>query len=477
MNKKVIYLIISLMSFALISLMVIQVYWIKNTIMVKQAFFNRDVDAVVSKTIYDLERIDRVLTYTRQKELLSKNKLLLNNSTNQSLISNLLNFSPSPSLNDINSSGFSSQRIIENLFSQSEKLNDLVENRINIKQLDSLLQRKFRAAGINTKYEFAVYSPNRNRLVIQKTGKFPEEILRSPFRYMLFPGDIFSQHDLLMIYFPNEQQFLITRLWVLLVISFFLISAIIFSFTYVVSTVFRQKKVSEMRNDFINNMTHEFKTPISTISLACEALSDQDIIKTPGFYDSYIKVISEENGRLSAMSEKILQSARFQKGDIILKIESINIHEALNDAISKVNLQIEKKGGIIHTDLNASQAIIQADPVHITNIVFNLLDNANKYTPWAPVIHISTKTMGQGILISIKDNGIGISKSNQKKVFDKLYRVPTGNVHNVKGFGLGLSYVKNIIEKHQGKITLESELKKGSRFSIYLPYNTILKQA
>lgn len=465
------------MSFALISLMVIQVYWIKNTIMVKQAFFNRDVDAVVSKTIYDLERIDRVLTYTRQKELLSKNKLLLNNSTNQSLISNLLNFSPSPSLNDINSSGFSSQRIIENLFAQSEKLNDLVENRINVKQLDSLLQRKFRSAGINTKYEFAVYSPNRNRLVIQKTGKFPEEILRSPFRYRLFPGDIFSQHDLLMIYFPNEQQFLITRLWVLLVISFFLISAIIFSFTYVVSTVFRQKKVSEMRNDFINNMTHEFKTPISTISLACEALSDRDIIKTSGFYDSYIKIISEENSRLSAMSEKILQSARFQKGDIILKIESINIHEALNDAISKVNLQIEKKGGIIHTDLNASQAIIQADPLHITNIVFNLLDNANKYTPWAPVIHISTKTMGQGILISIKDNGIGISKSNQKKVFDKLYRVPTGNVHNVKGFGLGLSYVKNIVEKHQGKITLESELKKGSRFSIYLPYNTILKQA
>jgi len=448
--------------------------------MVKQAIFNRDVDAVVSKTIYDLERIDRALTYTRQKELLSKNKLLLNNaidSVNQSIISSLLNFSPSPSINDINSSGFSSQRIIENLFSQSERLsiNNLVENRIDIKQLDSLLKREFRRANINTKYEFAVYSPNRNRLVIQKTGKYPEQVLRSPFRYMLFPGDIFSQHDMLMIYFPNEQQFLITRLWVLLVISFFLISAIIFSFTYVVSTVFKQKKVSEMRNDFINNMTHEFKTPISTISLACEALSDKDIVKTPHLYDSYIKVISEENGRLSGMAEKILQSARFQKGEIILNIESINIHDALNDAISKINLQIEKKGGVIHTDLNAEKAVIQADKIHITNIVFNLLDNANKYTPWAPIIHISTKTMGQGILISVKDNGIGISKSNQKKVFDKLFRVPTGNIHNVKGFGLGLSYVKTVVDKHNGKITLESELKKGSKFSIYLPYNTILK--
>lgn len=467
------------MSFALLSLMIIQVYWIKNAIMVKQAIFNRDVDAAVTKAIYNLERIDRALTYTRQKELLSQNKLLLNNSAdtlNQSLISNLLNFSAETNSNNINKSGFNSQRIIENLFSQSQKFNDLVEKRVSVKLLDSLLRREFRGAGLNTKYEFAVYSPNRNKLVLQKTGQYPRELLQSDFRYMLFPGDIFSQHDLLMLYFPNEQQFLITRLWILLFVSVILISAIIFSFSYVVITVFRQKKVSEMRNDFINNMTHEFKTPISTISLACEALSDADIAKTPAIYDSYIRVISEENGRLSGMAEKILQSARFQKGEIILKIESVNVHEALEDAISKINLQIEKKGGVIYTELNAGQAVIQADRVHITNIVFNLLDNATKYTPWAPVIHISTKNIGNGILFTIKDNGIGISKSNQKKIFDKLYRVPTGNIHNVKGFGLGLSYVKSIVEKHNGKITLESELKKGSSFSIYLPFNTILKQ-
>jgi two-component system phosphate regulon sensor histidine kinase PhoR len=468
------------MSFALISLMVIQVYWIKNTIKVKQAIFNRDVDVAVSKTIYNLERIDRALAYTRQKDILSQNKMLFYNkpdSINQSITSNLLNFSLSPNINDINNNGFSSQRIIENIFSQSKLLSNFAENRINIQLIDSLLQREFRASNINTKYEFAVYSPNRNKLVLQKTGKFPKELLQSGFRYLLFPSDVFPQNDLLMLYFPNEQQFLITRLWVLLVISFFLISAIIFSFTYVVSTVFQQKKVSEIRNDFINNMTHEFKTPISTISLACEALTDKDIVKTNGFYDSYIKVISEENGRLYGMSERILQSARFQKGEIILNIENVNIHDAFNDAISKINLQIEKKGGVIHTDFKADQAIIQADRVHITNIIFNLLDNANKYTPWAPIIYVSSKTIGKGILFTIKDNGIGINKSNQKKVFDKLYRVPTGNIHNVKGFGLGLSYVKTIVEKHHGKITLESELKKGSSFSIYLPFNTILKQA
>lgn len=463
------------MSFALISLMVIQVYWIKNTIVVIQAVFNRDVDAAVTKTIYNLERIDRALTYTRQKDLLSQNKLLLNNGIDsiQSAASNLLNYTPGESINKYNS--FSSQRIIESLFSQSKNLTNFVENRITSQMIDSLLQREFRTLGINTKYEFAVYSPNRNKLVLQKTGKFAKELLQSGFRYIIFPNDFYSQNDFLMLYFPNEQKFLITRLWVLLVISFSLISAIIFSFTYVVSTVFKQKKVSEMRNDFINNMTHEFKTPISTISLACEAMSDKELVKTNGFYESYIKVISEENGRLSSMAEKILQSARFQKGEIILKMERLNIHDALKDAISKINMQIEKKGGAITTELNAKDAVIQADRVHITNIVFNLLDNANKYTPWAPLIHITTKTMGEGILITIKDNGIGISKSNQKKVFDKLYRVPTGNIHNVKGFGLGLSYVKTIVEKHKGKITLESELKKGSSFSIYLPFNPILK--
>jgi two-component system phosphate regulon sensor histidine kinase PhoR len=467
------------MSFALISLMVIQVYWIKNTIMVKQAIFNRDVDEAVSKAIYDIERIERALSYTKQKELLSQNSLLFNkaiDSINQSLFSGLLNFSLGQTIGDING-GFNSQRIIENLFSQSKQLSNFVENRISIQLVDSILHREFKTAGINTKYEFGVYSPNRNSLVLQKTGQFPKEILQSGFRYMLFPGDVFSQHDMLILYFPNEQQFLITRLWVLLVISAFLIFAIIFSFAYVVITVFQQKKVSEMRNDFINNMTHEFKTPISTISLACEALADKDVNKNEVVYDSYIKVISEENGRLAGMAEKILQSARFQKGEIILKIESINVHEALMDAISKINLQIEKKGGIIHTELNAVQPVIQADRVHITNIVFNLLDNANKYTPWAPEIFISTKNIGKGILFTIRDNGIGISKSNQKKVYDKLYRVPTGNVHNVKGFGLGLSYVKTIVDKHQGKITLESELKKGSSFSIYLPFNILLKQA
>ena len=272
-----------------------------------------------------------------------------------------------------------------------------------------------------------------------------------------------------MIHFPNERTYLITRIWILLALSVVLIFAIIFSFTYVITTVFRQKKLSEIKNDFINNMTHEFKTPISTISLACQALGDKDIVKNQAVYETYVSIIDEENNRLSGMAERILQSARLQKGEINLKFEQINIHDILQDVIQKGQLQVAKKGGKITLELGANDHLIEADRVHITNIIFNLLDNAIKYTPWAPIIMIKTRNISQGILISIIDNGIGISKSNQKKVFDKLYRVPTGNVHNVKGFGLGLSYVKSVVEKHKGKITLDSELKKGSTFNIYLP--------
>jgi two-component system phosphate regulon sensor histidine kinase PhoR len=231
----------------------------------------------------------------------------------------------------------------------------------------------------------------------------------------------------------------------------------------------RQKKISEIKTDFINNMTHEFKTPISTISLACEALSDKDIIKSKSLYDNYINVINEENRRLGGMAERILQSASLEKGQIILKKERVDIHEVILEAINNIHLQGEKKGGRIKTNLKAESFIISADKVHITNVIFNLLDNANKYTPVSPEIIITTENSYSGLLISVKDNGTGISKANQKKIFEKLYRIPTGNIHNVKGFGLGLSYVKAIVEQHGGKISLESELNKGTKFIVYLP--------
>lgn len=225
-----------------------------------------------------------------------------------------------------------------------------------------------------------------------------------------------------------------------------------------------------MKNDFINNMTHEFKTPVSTISLACEALSDKELRGSGELLDNYLSMIREENQRLSVMAEKILQTAVIEKGQLKMKKEKIDIHHIITDVIKNLKIQVEIKDGEIISNFGASRPLIEGDKVHVTNLFYNLLDNANKYSPKKPLIRVTTDNVHNGIVIQIEDNGIGISKNEQKKIFDKLYRVPTGNIHDVRGFGLGLNYVKAIVEEHHGKITLESEVNNGTKFRIFLPY-------
>jgi two-component system phosphate regulon sensor histidine kinase PhoR len=249
---------------------------------------------------------------------------------------------------------------------------------------------------------------------------------------------------------------------------------IIFAFTYTIQTIFKQKNLSEIKNDFISNMTHELKTPISTISLACEALNDKDITN-PITKTNYINMISQENKRLGVLVESVLKSATWDKADLKLKLEEFDLHEIIDGVVNNILIQVTSKNGTIIKNLLANQHLINADKVHITNMIYNLLDNANKYTPSNPEITISTENIRQGILITVSDNGIGIKKENFNKIFEKFYRVPTGNIHNVKGFGLGLSYVKALIEKHDGEIQVTSELGKGSSFNIYLPFDSTQK--
>ncbi len=346
-----------------------------------------------------------------------------------------------------------------------------IEERVDPKILDSLLTAELRNKGIETPFEFGIFSSVRNRMVYQKTGDYTNELLKKSLGFILFPNDMPISPDYLMIYFPNEKRYLFTKIAGMLSISIILIITIIILFSYAISTIIKQKKLSEMKNDFINNMTHEFKTPISTISLACQALNDPDIKKIDGLPDNYIHIINEENNRLGGMAEKILQTAIIEKGKLNLKRELIDVHEIIRDVIKNMGLQIESRGGRITTDFQANLSQIKADKVHVTNLINNLLDNANKYTHETPEIVVATENFPDGILISIKDNGIGISKANQKKIFEHLYRVSTGNIHDVKGFGLGLTYVKAIIEKHGGSISVESELKKGSKFKVFLPFD------
>jgi len=244
---------------------------------------------------------------------------------------------------------------------------------------------------------------------------------------------------------------------------------IIAIFGYALYTIMRQKKISEIKNDFINNMTHEFKTPISTVSLACEALQDEDVKKNDTFLKRYISIIDAENKRLGMQVEKVLQMATLEKKDFKLKLEKLNVHQVIDRALENINIQIEKREGVIKKQLLASQREVVADEVHLTNIIYNLLDNANKYSREKPEITIATNNKNDGIVVKIQDKGIGMSREVSNRIFEKFYREPTGNIHDVKGFGLGLTYVKTMLDALGGSINVKSDLAKGSTFEIYLP--------
>jgi two-component system phosphate regulon sensor histidine kinase PhoR len=250
-------------------------------------------------------------------------------------------------------------------------------------------------------------------------------------------------------------------------VLFTLVMVLTFAFT--LYTILRQKKLSDIKNDFINNMTHEFKTPIATISLALDALVNPKVRNDETKIDYYARIIKDENKRMHHQVEKVLQTAQMERNDLQLALEETDVHALIYKAIEPFQLHIAQRQGQLDLKLDADQPIIQADPEHLCNMIANLLDNANKYSPEAPKIVIQTATVANGVHIMIEDKGLGMTREAQQRVFDKFYRVPTGNVHNVKGFGLGLSYVKTMAEAHAGNIHVRSELGTGSKFTLWLP--------
>ncbi len=363
--------------------------------------------------------------------------------------------------------------MVKDIFDELISINVYNEQspKIDTLLLDSILRYELLQKGITASFIFTVLPSkdapyNTNFLLVNE-----QLLIGSPYKINLSPDNVFIKPQYLSVYFPNKNSYLLSSMWLLLMVSITFMLALIFSFYYTISTIFKQKKLSEIKNDFISNMTHEFKTPISTISLACEVLSDKSVEKSPERVGNYVKMIGDENKRLSLLVENILQTAILDKGQFKLKIQPIDIHTLIEQTITNIKLQVENKEGKITTQLDAEKAVVHADRVHVTNIIFNLIDNALKYTYNSPHINIRTRSNADGIYISVRDNGIGISKENQKRIFDTMYRVPTGNIHNVKGFGLGLSYVKAVVEKHGGSISVESELEKGSEFTVYIPFN------
>ncbi|MCK4570012.1 MAG: HAMP domain-containing histidine kinase [Bacteroidales bacterium] len=460
------------MSLALLALVFIQGYWINNAMIVRQANFVRSVNEAVDGVFFRLEKSDLANRLESTIDYLSDSPQYM---APDDSIYNVLDHE----FRDIDNRGeleiFYNKYILSLELKDRQRIHEgfqLIEKRLTYNLIDSLLRDELHKKSISAKFQFGVFSTERGKMVLRTVGSDPSVLLEKAYAFTLFPGDLLEEPDYLMLYFPNEKGFLIGQMAGLLVISISLILIIIFSFTYTVLTIYRQKRLSEMKNDFINNMTHEFKTPISTISLACQALKDNDVTKTEEVYEAYISVIGEENIRLGAMAEKILQSAVLEKRQLELNKEWFDIHEVITDVVNKIGIQVQIKDGRIITEFEAEPSNIHADKVHFTNLINNLLDNANKYSPQKPCIRVSTQTVKTGIMISIEDNGIGISKINQNKIFDKLYRVPMGDIHDFKGFGLGLSYVKVIVEYHKGSIRLESELKKGTKFDVFLPYES-----
>ena len=287
----------------------------------------------------------------------------------------------------------------------------------------------------------------------------------------LFPNDPIPGNNILLIYFPEEQTYKVSRIAVMAVSSMFMALLLLILTTSTFIVIFRQKKISEVKNDFINNMTHELKTPIATISLASQMLADKNIPDTSKDVTGLANIINEESTRLRFHVEKVLQAAIFESVRLELNKKETNVHHIILRAADIFALQVTGRGGTLSTHLKADNPVLLIDEANFLNVLLNLLDNALKYSTGNPEISISTVSQNNGIVITVADNGIGISKENLKRIYDRFYRVPTGNTHNIKGFGLGLSYVKKIVEEHGGTIRADSQINRGTKISIFLPKN------
>jgi len=520
---------IILMAFALVGLLVFQFYWIKNAITVSEDRFKQDVHESLNFVANKLEKKEAIdvtfdnfktslsftgsftnpdsiqmIESTFQKKTVNKNQIgkdslmweensvfsfkfetedgsnnppkVLQIQNNQ-LKSKLKFFeSGQDSLNDLH---LIIEQNVKKVAKKSELVNLVlfellseersIKNRIDPKELEKMLTAEFLNKGIDIDFDFGVWDEQKSQLVFQNAQN-AGPLLQSDLRVNLFHNDIIGTNNYLMVHFPEEQSFLIKKEWLTLTSSIILLAIIIFCFGYSLRTILKQKKLSEVKNDFINNMTHEFKTPISTVGLATEALQDSDFDQDQEQKSRYLGIIRDENTRLGLQVEKVLQVAAFDQKDFKLNLDQVDVHRVIDKVLQNINLQVAQKGGKLTTSLEAEDRVITADELHLGNIIYNLLDNANKYSPEKPDIIIKTANQSKGIIIDIIDKGIGISKGALNKIFDKFYRVPTGNIHDVKGFGLGLAYVKTMVEAHGGSIQVQSEIRKGSTFKIFLPH-------
>lgn len=513
--------IILLMSLALLGILLIQMYWFNESLQRSRDQFKMQIQKVLDNVEKKVEEDER-LTFFNQlhtlekeglagnsKELLSFGYFQKNNESNDitiysnNIISEDLIVPPAffENKDTLRLPNYSSQRVTETFkeltFDKKQikkstapdisikRTNDLkaldkiqfdisikdiaatypINKRISTEYLKKLLDRELEILGIKAPFEFSIYSNGLSTKVKTENFEFCKE---NTFEHPIFvDNDGLSKYQL-MITFPAKNKWLLQEIIGISLLSIILTFIVVFSYLKTLKQLNNQRKISEIKTDFINNMTHEFKTPIATINLALDAIKNPKVINDEEKIKRYVQMIREENKRMNAQVENVLRISKLEKNEIELTKESVDLHHVIQSAVDHLQLIANERDAKVSLNLQAQRSFSSINEDHMTNVIINLIDNALKYSPNQPIINISTVNDNNEIVIKVSDNGIGMSKAVQKRVFEKFYREHTGDIHNVKGHGLGLAYVQKIIDEHDGKVFVDSEKDKGSTFTIRL---------
>ena len=354
---------------------------------------------------------------------------------------------------------------LKDLFNSYAK-REPIHKRVSKQEIELLMQRELENRGLEISFEYGVYSNGLPTKVKSKKFKYSK---RNIYKAHMFTDMEGSSNFDLLVSFPEKKRFLVSSILGMALLSLMFTLIIVIAYSGAIYQLIKQKQISEIKTDFINNMTHEFKTPIATINLAVEAIKNPKIIGDHEKVTRYLTMIRDENKRMHAQVENVLRISKLEKNQLDISKDRVDVHDIIADAITHVDLIAKDRGGYIHTHLEAERSEVLANEMHFTNVIVNILDNAIKYSDQAPKIDVYTEKVKNYIIIKVQDNGSGMSKAVLKRVFEKFYREHTGDVHNVKGHGLGLAYVKKIVDDHQGEVYAESEKGKGSTFFIKLP--------
>ena len=518
MSKKTLILLITLMSISLIGIIIIQSFFITEIYRDNEKKFNSNCNIALSEGITWLEKREFRRYVVKFRDLISSggaidttaiNSLyiikedkdnnevmmyrnasieenlkipqfwnVLQDSLSLKRISNERETKILKIQNENEYSGISSEEFLSKIgeISKSKEIlfetayHDLakrnsIQRRVgNVKSLNNFLKYRFKRFNIDIPFEFAIF--DRDSLTNVKSENFVLD--KNTFESALFTDENDESNYIIKVNFPKRTPFLVAPIISIALVSIVFTVIIIIVYIYTVLILLRQRQISQIKTDFINNMTHEFKTPIATISLALDSIKNPKIIKNESLIKKYLKMIKDENERMHDQVVNLLRISQLEKRELSIDKTNLDINELIKIAVSHVQLLLENEKGSINLYLNADKSEIHGNETHLINVMVNIIDNAIKYCDKAPEIEVSTENIADKIVLKIKDNGVGMSKKVQNKIFEKFYREQTGDLHNIKGHGLGLAYVKKIIDYHNGKITLESALNKGTIFSIEL---------